>query len=269
MSTAPLQLVPYHADLGSFHVASVLVTGQKDAVLIDAQFTLADAHRVVASVLASQKRLTTVYISHGDPDYYFGLEVIRAAFPEARIVATPATVEHIQRTAHKKLDVWGPRLGSNGPKNVILPNALREAVIDLEGQPLEIVGFEGDMRDRTYVWIPSNGAVVGGVAVYGGLHLWTADAASASRRRAWDGVLESIEQRDPRAVVPGHAAPGSPLDASAVRFSRAYLRAFEEELARAGDGAALMGALKVRFPEAGVGVALEIGAKVNKGEMSW
>src|SRR5690348_2201419 len=40
-----------------FRVNSTLVTGEKDAVLIDAQFTIADAQKVVDAVKASGKNL--------------------------------------------------------------------------------------------------------------------------------------------------------------------------------------------------------------------
>ncbi|HEY0192593.1 MAG TPA: MBL fold metallo-hydrolase, partial [Kofleriaceae bacterium] len=72
-----------------FLVDSTIVAGDKDAILIDAQFDLADAHRLVAQILESKKQLTTVYITHFHPDHYFGLTVIQQAFPRAKIVALP------------------------------------------------------------------------------------------------------------------------------------------------------------------------------------
>jgi hypothetical protein len=47
-----------------------------------------------------------------------------------------------------------------------------------------------------------------------------------------------------------------------------YLLAFEIELAKASDSAALIAAMTQRYPDAGM-VALQIGAKVAKGEMKW
>jgi hypothetical protein len=47
------------------------------------------------------------------------------------------------------------------------------------------------------------------------------------------------------------------------------LLAFEEELAKAKDAAALKAAMEARFPSLGMGVALDIGSKVAKGEMKW
>ena len=40
-------------------------------------------------------------------------------------------------------------------------------------------------------------------------------------------------------------------------------------LGRAADSAALIAAMKRLYPDAGLGIALEIGAKVAKGEMKW
>ena len=64
-------------------------------------------------------------------------------------------------------------------------------------------------------------------------------------------------------------AAGSATDASAIRHTRDYLQRFEDELARSADSAALIAAMQRAYPEAGLGVALDIGAKVNKGEMKW
>ncbi len=74
------------------------MSGRRDAVLIDAAFTRADARRIVDTIRASGKNLTTVYITHGHPDHYFGLEVIRQAFPRARFVALPAAAASIDRS---------------------------------------------------------------------------------------------------------------------------------------------------------------------------
>ena len=65
-----------------FLVNSALVSGEKEAVLIDGQLTLSDAHRLVGMILDSKKTLTTVYVTHWHPDHYFGLVVVKQAFPE-------------------------------------------------------------------------------------------------------------------------------------------------------------------------------------------
>jgi glyoxylase-like metal-dependent hydrolase (beta-lactamase superfamily II) len=96
-----LKLQVYNASENSFGVASVIVYGKTETVLIDAQFSLADAEKVAESIKQSGKKLTTIYVSHGDPDFYFGLEVFKKYFPEVTVYAAPATIEHIKATAQK------------------------------------------------------------------------------------------------------------------------------------------------------------------------
>lgn len=73
-----------------FPVSSEIISGKHEVALIDAQFQRNDAEALVKKIKATGKKLTTVYISHSDPDFYFGLDVIKAAFPEAKIIASPA-----------------------------------------------------------------------------------------------------------------------------------------------------------------------------------
>ncbi|MEJ5999617.1 MBL fold metallo-hydrolase [Paucibacter soli] len=268
-AAAPLSLQVINHGPASFHVNSVLVSGAKEAILLDAGFTRADALRVAAAVLDSGKKLSTIYVSAADPDYYFGLEVLHAEFPEARIVAAAPTLKKIQALLPTKLQVWGPRLGANAPRQPVLPEALAGNSLSLEGQTLEIRGLDDALAHRSYVWIPSIKAVVGGVNVFGNLHAWTADTQSAAERAAWLAKLDGIAALQPAVVVPGHMLPGTTQDLSALNHTRAYLQRFEAELPRAADAAALIATMKAVYPQAGLGIALEIGAKVNKGEMKW
>ena len=56
-----LKLDIYNASENSFGVASVIVSGKTDAVLIDAQFTLADAEKVAQQIKNSGKKLICIY----------------------------------------------------------------------------------------------------------------------------------------------------------------------------------------------------------------
>lgn len=268
-SAPPLTVQVYNADGASFHVNAVLVAGQRDAVLLDTGFTRADALRIAAMVLDSKKTLKTVYISQADPDYYFGIEVIKQYFPDAQVVTTAPTLKKIEATLASKLQVWGPRMGANAPKSVPLPEVLAGNTITLEGQTLEIRGLNDRLPHRSFVWIPSIKTIAGGVNVYAGLHLWTADAQSVQERADWATKLGTMAALQPAVVVPGHSLPGQPHDASQLAWSQAYLARYEQELPKAANSGALIEAMKKAYPEAGLGIALDIGAKVNKGEMKW
>jgi glyoxylase-like metal-dependent hydrolase (beta-lactamase superfamily II) len=265
----PLTVKVYNADAASFHVNAVLVAGQTDAVLLDTGFTRADALRVAAMVLDSGKTLKTIYISQADPDFYFGTAVLQHYFPAARVVASAPTRKKIEATLATKLQVWGPRLGANAPTQVPLPEVLAGNTIELEGQALEIRGLDDALPHRSYVWIPSIKAIAGGVNVFAGSHVWTADTQSAPERADWSRKLGAMVALEPAVVIPGHSTPGQAHDVSPLRYTQAYLARFEQELAKAATAAALIDAMKAAYPQAGLCIALDIGAKVNKGEMKW
>lgn len=273
-AAGPLKLDVYNPGAKSmFPVSSELVTGQTDAVLIDAQFQRNDAEALVQKIKASGKKLTTVYISHSDPDYYFGLDVVQAAFPDAKIVATPQTVAAIQASKDGKLAHWGPILKENAPKALVVPEPLAGDSIELEGRKIQVVGLDGPTPARTFAWIPSIKAVVGGVPVSANIHLWVADTQTPESRRDWLKTLGRIEALRPKTVVPGHFEPNAdgsmPYSVASVKFTRSYLQAFETEAAKAKDSAALVAAMKKRYPKLQHASSLELSAKVIKGEMKW
>jgi glyoxylase-like metal-dependent hydrolase (beta-lactamase superfamily II) len=266
-----LTLNYFPAGESGFYRTPVLLTGATEAILIDGGFTLDDGRKLASAIQATGKRLTTVYVSQSDPDYYFSLGPVRAAFPAARVIAAEATVAGIRASVQKKLDTWGPKLGSNGPQSladVVIPVASGERTLHVEGHSIDIVEAQG-LTNRRYLWVSSLRAVVGGVLVFSGVHVWVADTATPELRKAWIDNLAALEARDPQLVIPGHYAKGAATDRSAIAYTREYLQAFEQELASAKDGAALISAMQRRYPGAGMGVALDIGAKVAKGEMKW
>ncbi|MDU9390426.1 MBL fold metallo-hydrolase [Pseudomonas sp. zfem002] len=267
---APLQLTVYNPGTDAlFPVTSVIVSGAHDAILIDAQFGKAQAEQVVARLKASGKKLTTIYISHGDPDYYFALDTVLRAFPGVRVVASPPTVEHIRQTMDAKLAYWGPQMGADKPQRLVLPQVLEGDRLMLEGQVLQVVGLDGPQPDRSFVWIPSLKAVVGGILVAENQHVWMADTQTAQSHADWLAGLARIERLEPQVVVPGHYLGQRSGSLEAVRFTGNYIRAFDEETARAVNADALIAAMKKRYPGLGEESSLELSAKVAKGEMQW
>lgn len=270
-SAMPLMWRHFPAGEHGFYRAPVLISGATEAVLIDGGFAYSDGRAVADAIKATGKRLTLIYVSQSDPDYYFSLGPIRAALPDARVIAAPATVAAIRGNVEKKLATWGPLLKDNGPQtlaDVVIPEAFDGKTLTVDGEILEIVDAEG-LPNRRYLWAPSLRGVFGGVLIFSGVHVWTADTSGADQRAAWRANLDAIAARNPAIVVPGHMTPTAATDASAISHTKAWLVAFEEELATAADAAALNAAMKTRFPGLGMEVAIDVGAKVATGEMKW
>jgi len=265
---APLKLDVYNpGEQSLFAVSSEIISGNKDVMLIDAQFQRNDAQKLVEKIKATGKKLTTIYISQSDPDFYFGLSTLHAAFPQAKIIATQATVDTINATKDGKLTFWGPKLRENAPESVIVPEVLKGNTLWLEGNKLEIKGV---MADKTFVWSPTVKAVGGGVLVDGNnMHVWVADSQTKEQRQKWLASLEQITQLKPTVVVPGHFLPGAPQNLESVNFTRQYLQTIEAELPKTQNSTQLIAAMKAHYPQLKEESSLELTAKVLKGEMKW
>jgi glyoxylase-like metal-dependent hydrolase (beta-lactamase superfamily II) len=243
-----------------FLVNSALVTGDKDVVLIDGQLTLADAHRLVGAILDSKKNLTTVYVTHWHPDHYFGLVVVKQAFPKVKIVAQPATVAEIKKTWQAKVKQWAPMFGDNLTSKPLVPAPLAGNTITLEGQTLEIHGpVQGDATTNSYVWIPSIKAVVTGDIVYQGVFPWTAETTPETRK-AWLKTLDELTALNPAIVVAGHKDPKLKDDMSGISATRSYLTDFDVAVASSKSAEELEGKMKAKYPKLQLDIVLHIGA---------
>ena len=73
----------------------------------------------------------------------------------------------------------------------------------------------------------------------------------------------------PIKVIPGHMAEGTALDSSAIDFTKGYLTRFEQVLANSKSSQDVIAGMEKSYPNLPAKFNLELGAKVNKGEMKW
>jgi glyoxylase-like metal-dependent hydrolase (beta-lactamase superfamily II) len=261
----------YNAGANSFHVNSTLMYGEKEALVIDAGFTRADALRIAANVLDSGKQLKTIYVSQADPDYYFGVETIKEIFPNADVVTTPAVLEKMNAKLAGKVAFWGPKMGVNAPRTPVLPSALRRQYPDGR-RPDDGDPWHSTARWRTALtpgFHPSRPSS----ATSACLAICTCGRRTPKPRPCAPPGWRSLDEMaalQPNLVVPGHMRAGTALDASAIRFTKDYLQTFEKNLAANKTSATLIGAMQQSYPQVTDGaISLDIGAKVNTGEMKW
>jgi glyoxylase-like metal-dependent hydrolase (beta-lactamase superfamily II) len=260
----------FFSDESGFEVASVIVTGKTDALLVDAQWTLSNAHRVVAEILETGKYLKTIYVTHAHPDHYFGLEPIAAAFPEAQVTALPSVARTINNQFFGKIEHWEETIGvTNVPRKVVNIEPLSENYIELEGQRIEIIPeVMGDLKYNTVVWIPSIKTLYGSDVLFNQAHPFTCEV-TAEERKQWIKDIERLEAMNAEVIIPGHQKPGMPFDSSSFSFTKDYLIATDEELSKTEDVAGFYYAMVKRFPDANLFISNEMNSSVFKGGMNW
>jgi glyoxylase-like metal-dependent hydrolase (beta-lactamase superfamily II) len=207
---------------------ATLISGERDAVLVDPLMTLEEARALAAWVEATGKNLTTIYVTHGHGDHFFGMGTLLERFPGARPVAAPEVVEHMRRQAAPDFlaEFWKPRFPGQIPDPIVLADALTEGTIRLEGHDLTVVELgHTDTDGTTCLYVPSIGLVVAGDAAYNDVHLYLAESTSRGRAE-WIAALDTIETLRPRAVVAGHKRPGNDDSPRILEETRQYIREF-------------------------------------------
>ena len=260
----------FFSDEKGFEVASVIVMGKSDAALIDAQWTLSNAHRVIAEIAETGKQLKTIYVTHAHPDHYFGLGVIAEAFPSAECIALPSVADMINRQFFGKLDYWENVIGStNVCRKTVNIKSLKKNYFELEGERIEVIPeLIGDLKYNSVVWIPSISTIYGSDVLFNQAHPFTCEV-TAEERLQWIRDIERLEKMNAEVIIPGHQKPGMPFDTSTYTFMKDYLAATEEAIASTKDEGNFYYAMVQRFPEANLFISNVMNAGVFKGGKDW
>ncbi len=209
--------------------SATLIYGEKDAVLVDTLLTVEQAKALVEWVAAHDKNVTTIYVTHGHGDHFFGLGAVLDRFPNARAVATPDVVKVMRRQASPEslASFWKARYPGQIPERLVIAEELHGSVIKLEGRELIAVPLgHTDTDNTTCLHVPSAGVVVAGDAAYNDVHLYLAES-NAQTRREWIAALDTIEALKPRAVIAGHKKAEREDSPRIIEETRQYIRDFE------------------------------------------
>ena len=247
-----------------FWTNSVIIEGEHEVMLVDAQLTRTNAERVLEKIKEAKKPLSIVYITHEHADHFLGLEVFKEAYPGARIIATSAVVDRIDKVYQEKIDKWKKLLGTGATSHAVAIEKFDGNFIEFESSKIEVLkNIQGDTDENTMLWIPGQRTLIAGDVLFNDMHVYTAETDSKARGK-WLNSLQKIRELQPSVVIPGHSKVGAPLDAStAVDFTENYLLVFEEELKTAKDANSLVNTMKDKFPSSDLLLAIERGAKAN------
>jgi glyoxylase-like metal-dependent hydrolase (beta-lactamase superfamily II) len=209
--------------------SATLISGQQDAVLVDCLMTVEQGTAVADWVSTTGKNLTTVYVTHGHGDHWFGLGAVRERFPGVRAVATPAVIESMRKSSAPEVlqTFWQSRFPGQIPDDNPVADPLDGQSFELEGHQLVAVDVgHTDTDNSTVLHVPDIGLVAAGDAAYNGVHQYLAESDSQGRQD-WLAALDVIEALEPRAVVAGHKRYGNDDSPRIIGETRQYIRDFD------------------------------------------
>src|SRR5438105_11761652 len=223
------ELPPGATEMKWSTISSTLISGERDAVLVDTFITMEQNRSLAEWAAASGKNLSAIYATHGHGDHFFGVITIHQRFPNARFVASRDAIEVMrEQLSPPWLDAyWKSRFPGQIDPALAIAEALGGGVIQLEGEELvSIPTGHTDTRNTTCLHVPSIGLVVAGDVAYNDVHIHLGESTADSRKE-WIAALDMIESLKPRAVVAGHKRPGRPDAPTIVEETTQYIRDFD------------------------------------------
>ncbi|SEN94595.1 MBL fold metallo-hydrolase [Bradyrhizobium sp. OK095] len=207
--------------------SSTLIYGERDAVLVDTFLTAGQSKMLLDWVVSRERNLTTIYVTHGHGDHFFGLAPLLDRFPRAKAVAVPEVVAEMKaQLAPASLDgFWRKRFPGEIAERLVAAEPL-EGELTLEGHKLVVIDMgRTDTARSTALHVPSLDLIVAGDTVYNGIHPYLAETNTQSRLE-WVAALERLAALQPRFVVAGHKKPDNDDDPRNIADTRQYLLDF-------------------------------------------
>jgi glyoxylase-like metal-dependent hydrolase (beta-lactamase superfamily II) len=211
-------------------ISSILIYGERDAILVDTPTTTAQATALADWVEKSGKNLKTIYTTHGHGDHFFGNGILLERFPGAKAVATPKVIEVMRKQMSPQVmaGLWNKRFPGLIPENIVLPEQLKGDTLSLEGHELVVIDAgHTDIDDSTCLYVPSIGLVVAGDLAYNDVHQYFAESLTHQKRMEWIAALDKVETLKPRVVVAGHKRETNSDGPNIIDETRQYIRDFD------------------------------------------
>jgi glyoxylase-like metal-dependent hydrolase (beta-lactamase superfamily II) len=234
---------------------STLISGDRDAVLVDALLTTSEGERLAAWVQNTGKRPRVIFVTHGHGDHFFGAGPVLDAFPGAPLVACDQQVvdEARTQTTPEVMASWNSWFAGQLSQSPALPALASSQELDLEGHPLlfrTIGGADGALA--TIVHVPDMRAICSGDIVYNNIHMWLRNSTPGSRE-AWLASVDAVAVLKPSTIITGHKDPGAPDD-NATRVldqSCRYIEDFDQAVAKSSTPREVIDVMLAKYPAYG------------------
>ncbi|ELP62613.1 MBL fold metallo-hydrolase [Streptomyces turgidiscabies] len=246
---ARAERLPDGGPIVSSPLASTLIIGEREAVLVDPPFTREQTQAVGDWVERSGKRLAYIYATHGHGDHWFGTGELLERFPGAVPYATEGTIGIMRRNVQGREQFWDADFPGLIPDSPLVYRPVPADGFELEGHRIEVVEVgHTDTDDTTVLHVPSIGLIVGGDVVYNGVHQMLLETPGGGFE-SWLAALDVLDSLNPRSVVAGHKNRDLPDDPAIIDETRQYLRDAQRLLAEKPIPQQFFDEITARYPD--------------------
>lgn len=255
---AGLEIKSFGAGAAGFHVTSHLIMGKSEALLVDAQFTRSEATKLADMIAATGRKLQTVYVTHGHPDHYFGVEVLRKRFPEAHFVTNSEAMADITATGEEKLKAWKPMYKDDLTDTVPQLEVNDANSFKVDGEDVQIMKLAaGESAHAIAVNVPSLKTIIAGDALFDRVHLWLAEG----RLDGFLANLSALKKSGAKNFLAGHSVDAKSQSASLIRNNEKYVASFKKALKTSKSVEEVAAKIKKQYPDYQLPIIADIAAK--------
>src|SRR5215204_3531434 len=215
---------------------STLIYGEREAILVDAQFIKND------------------------------IDELAERFPGLRVVATAKVVADIIERGSRELATFSAWFGDNLVVPTSIPEPLEDDGLVLEGHRLQVIDVDqADISPSSALYVPQLEAVIAGDLVYNEIHQMLALTGPAEWER-WAASVDDIAALRPRTVVAGHKKPeASDDDGDAILArTKGYILDFARIAEAAASPEEIIKAMQERYPDHGNLTTLLVSAQAAR-----
>ncbi|MFB2598669.1 MBL fold metallo-hydrolase [Herbiconiux sp. P17] len=232
-------------------MTATLISGDRDAVLVDPPMTIEQTQAVGDWIERSGRNLTHIYLTHGHGDHWFGTAPLLRRFPGATAFATPGTIAMMRVHGSEQLRsaIWDAQFPGQIPDSPVLATTPSDNRFTLEGH--ELIALEvghTDTDDTTVLHVPDLGLVVAGDVIYNNVHQYLREAQGEGIHH-WFEAIDEVAALDPRYVVSGHKDGTRADDPVNIELTRQYLLDAERLLAKGPTALEFFDSMIALYPE--------------------
>jgi glyoxylase-like metal-dependent hydrolase (beta-lactamase superfamily II) len=242
-------------------VNSWLIHGDESTLVVDVLRNSDEATALADHLEASQRRVSSVLVTHGHPDHFIGLGVMAARFPHAELLVAGDDV----RASIIGFAGWMASVGwleaepHMKPRSADHPEGFDYTrLVTVSGSSIELDG--GDHVElhvdhpatecdvMTTLSVPSANAYFPADLLYVGVHSWQGPDVDRRKIEAWIDTVERLAEELPAdtRVLPGH---GPETGVHAFHEMAEYLRHFLIATEPPTTRAAATEAITARYPD--------------------
>ena len=241
-------------------VNAYIFSDDKSVILVDCLRNSQEAAKLAAKIKEMGKPLTHLFITHGHPDHYTGMNVIKAEFPDVMIVVnTPEIKEDIINFSTWMESVgWLEKEPALKPRSDANPDGFdyygnisvlkRGRLVLAEGAVIEPFSNykPTECEHLTTLYSKDLNAFFSNDFVYNGVHPWL--AIDKQNIENWKEQLEEFTHVLDKTVTvyPGH---GKPADITVFEKQLKYITDFEATVATAESREEAMQKMQELYPD--------------------